>query len=251
MPVMTTPGWPLPACETYNSGPWIRTTLPPALSRGPARCCLSPRSPISCSRTPLRSAKSSRRTPTCAGRADRRRALHRLRAASQRLRARARARACVAAASPHTLERSVYVWVASLMLIGVCALWQPVPGVVWQLQRPWSLGDARRAGGRRLADARTAAVIDHSELGGTPCASRPGGRDGVSGRQARTAGSAIRSTSGGFCSSSASATMTMTRLVFAVVSSAYILVAIPFEERSMRASSGGAYDATCSRCAGN
>ena len=37
-------------------------------------------------------------------------------------------------------------------------------------------------------------------------------------------------------------TMTMTRFVFAVVSCVYILVAIPFEERSIRASSGEAYD---------
>ena len=37
-------------------------------------------------------------------------------------------------------------------------------------------------------------------------------------------------------------TMTMTRFVFAVVSCVYILVAIPFEERSMRASSQGAYE---------
>jgi protein-S-isoprenylcysteine O-methyltransferase Ste14 len=34
----------------------------------------------------------------------------------------------------------------------------------------------------------------------------------------------------------------MTRFVFAVVSCAYILVAIPFEERSLRRSSNGAYD---------
>jgi protein-S-isoprenylcysteine O-methyltransferase Ste14 len=37
-------------------------------------------------------------------------------------------------------------------------------------------------------------------------------------------------------------TMTMTRLVLAVVSSVYLLVAIPFEERTLRAQSGGAYD---------
>ena len=37
-------------------------------------------------------------------------------------------------------------------------------------------------------------------------------------------------------------TMTMTRLVFAVISSAYIVIAIPFEERTLRAHSGGAYD---------
>ena len=36
--------------------------------------------------------------------------------------------------------------------------------------------------------------------------------------------------------------MTMTRLVFAVVSSLYVLIAIPFEERSLVASSNGAYD---------
>ena len=37
-------------------------------------------------------------------------------------------------------------------------------------------------------------------------------------------------------------TMTMTRFVFAVVSCAYIVIAIPFEERSIRAASGAAYD---------
>jgi protein-S-isoprenylcysteine O-methyltransferase Ste14 len=37
-------------------------------------------------------------------------------------------------------------------------------------------------------------------------------------------------------------TMTMTRFVFAVVSCIYLLVAIPFEERSLRRSTNGAYD---------
>jgi hypothetical protein len=36
--------------------------------------------------------------------------------------------------------------------------------------------------------------------------------------------------------------MTLTRLVFAVTSSVYLLIAIPFEERSLRRSSQGAYD---------
>jgi hypothetical protein len=36
--------------------------------------------------------------------------------------------------------------------------------------------------------------------------------------------------------------MTMTRFVFAVVSCIYLLVAIPFEERSLRRSTNGAYD---------
>jgi hypothetical protein len=37
-------------------------------------------------------------------------------------------------------------------------------------------------------------------------------------------------------------TMTMTRFVFAVVSCTYVLMAIPFEERSIRKTAGGAYD---------
>ena len=36
--------------------------------------------------------------------------------------------------------------------------------------------------------------------------------------------------------------MTMTQLVFAVTSSVYLLIAIPFEERSLRRSSAGSYD---------
>ena len=36
------------------------------------------------------------------------------------------------------LERSLYVWVASLMLLGVVAVWQPVAGELWHLSVPWS-----------------------------------------------------------------------------------------------------------------
>jgi protein-S-isoprenylcysteine O-methyltransferase Ste14 len=36
--------------------------------------------------------------------------------------------------------------------------------------------------------------------------------------------------------------MTMTRLVFAIASSIYVLIAIPLEERSLVATSNGAYD---------
>jgi protein-S-isoprenylcysteine O-methyltransferase Ste14 len=36
--------------------------------------------------------------------------------------------------------------------------------------------------------------------------------------------------------------MTATRLTFALVSSAYLLLAIPLEERTLRATTGGKYD---------
>ena len=35
---------------------------------------------------------------------------------------------------PPALERSVYVWIASLLFIGVCGLWQPVPGRWWEVE---------------------------------------------------------------------------------------------------------------------
>ncbi|HEY6361945.1 MAG TPA: hypothetical protein VIX63_12610, partial [Vicinamibacterales bacterium] len=47
--------------------------------------------------------------------------------------ARERVRARVAQLVPPGLERSFYVWVASLLFIAVCALWQPVSGVLWRI----------------------------------------------------------------------------------------------------------------------
>src|SRR5262249_8743498 len=35
-----------------------------------------------------------------------------------------------------SLERSVYVWISSILLILVCALWEPIPGLVWQFTSP-------------------------------------------------------------------------------------------------------------------
>jgi protein-S-isoprenylcysteine O-methyltransferase Ste14 len=34
---------------------------------------------------------------------------------------------------PTSLERSIYVWIAGLLLIAVCALWRPVPGIAWDV----------------------------------------------------------------------------------------------------------------------
>ncbi|HXH23945.1 MAG TPA: hypothetical protein VNI78_01775, partial [Vicinamibacterales bacterium] len=42
-------------------------------------------------------------------------------------------RAWVARRVPASLERSLYVWVASLLLVAVCELWQPVGGVAWSV----------------------------------------------------------------------------------------------------------------------
>jgi methanethiol S-methyltransferase len=155
--------------------------------------------------------------------------------------ARQRVRAAVQRVVPPRLERSFYVWVASVLFIAVCASWQPVPGVGWSARGPvqWALV-ALQAIGIWLT-LHSAAMIDILELSGV--------------RQLSNRASAIEFKTSGpygwvrhpiytgwmllvFCVP----VMTMTRLVFAVVSSAYLLLAIPFEERSLRDSTEGAYE---------
>ena len=50
--------------------------------------------------------------------------------------ARSGAKAWIARRVPRGLERALYVWVASLLFMSVCWLWQPVPGVAWQTSGP-------------------------------------------------------------------------------------------------------------------
>jgi len=145
------------------------------------------------------------------------------------------------------LERSFYVWVASLLFIAVCKLWLPLPGIVWDVD-----GAARfiliflQIGGITFS-VYSAAAIDIWELAGirqlnsqlpTPNSQKE--------FEFKTTGpyGLVRHPIylGWFLIVFAVGTMTMTRFVFAIVSCAYILLAIPFEERSLRRSSNGAYD---------
>lgn len=152
--------------------------------------------------------------------------------------ARQAVRARVARLVAPSLERSVYVWVASALFVAVCALWQPVPGVAWQVEGPWRwLLVAGQATGIWLT-LRSAAIIDVLELSGVRQLSpmRPT-------IEFKTAGPYgwVRHPiySGWFLLVFCVPAMTMTRLVFAITSSVYLLVAIPFEERSMRATASG------------
>ena len=156
--------------------------------------------------------------------------------------ARLRVRAWVARIVPADLERSWYVWIASALFVAVCLFWQPVEGVAWRLSGParW-LAFAAQGVGIWLT-LHSAAVIDIFELSGIRQLSPRAGRF-----EFKTAGPYgwVRHPiyTGWFLFVLGAPTMTMTRLVFAVVSCVYLLVAIPLEERSIRASSAGAYDA--------
>ena len=154
--------------------------------------------------------------------------------------ARAGVREWVARHVPHR-ERAVYVWIASLLFIGVCALWQPVGGVLWDVGgAPRAVLLVMQALGAYLT-LRSAAVIGVWQLAGVAAA------DASTTGEFTTSGPYgwVRHPiySGWLLLVFAVAAMTGTRFTFAVVSSAYLLLAIPFEERSLRAASDGTYDA--------
>lgn len=158
-------------------------------------------------------------------------------------------RAWVARTLPAPLERSCYVWIASVLFLAVCALWRPVPGVAWQAEglMVWALRLLQVAG--IWITIRSAAILDIRELAGvTQVDDRsPGAPDETRPADVfRTTGPYgwVRHPiySGWFLMVLAASPMTMTRLVFAIVSCAYLLIAMPFEERSMRASASGAYE---------
>jgi hypothetical protein len=151
-----------------------------------------------------------------------------------------------------TLERSFYVWIASALFIAVCALWRPVAGGAWRVTQPaavWLIAAAQLVG--VWLALRSASLIDIRELSGLKQVDAVGRAlsgppSVVDPPEFKTRGPYgwVRHPiySGWFLMVFAVSDMTMTRLVFAITSSLYLLIAIPFEERSLRRSSHGAYD---------
>jgi protein-S-isoprenylcysteine O-methyltransferase Ste14 len=164
---------------------------------------------------------------------------------------------------PAGLERSAYVWLASLLFLAVCIYWQPVAGVAWRVEGPavW-LARLLQAAGAWLT-VRSAAILDIWDLSGVKQIQAGGA--GKAGGQDRASASAHSPTSptrptgefktsgpygwvrhpiyaGWFLIVFAASPMTNTRLVFAIASTVYLLVGMHLEERSMRATSNGAYE---------
>ena len=157
--------------------------------------------------------------------------------------ARTPVRLWVARLVPAPLERSFYVWSASLLLIAVCALWRPVPGVAWEADGMllWALRLLQATG--VWLTLRSAAILDIRELAGVAFRTPD---PQASEAEFRTTGPYgwVRHPiyTGWFLIVFAAAPMTLTRLVFALVSCAYLLIAMPLEERSMRAAETRAYE---------
>jgi protein-S-isoprenylcysteine O-methyltransferase Ste14 len=144
------------------------------------------------------------------------------------------------------LERSVYVWTASVLFILVCAWWLPVPGVAWQVDWPWAAAlAALQLAGVAIA-LRASAQLDVLSLAG------------VRQTWTDTAGAApelIRTGLYGLVRHPIyfgwvlmvwpTPRMTGTRLAFAVLSTLYLALAVPFEERSLRREFGPLYERYC------
>jgi protein-S-isoprenylcysteine O-methyltransferase Ste14 len=141
------------------------------------------------------------------------------------------------------LERSAYVWLSSLLFLGVMASWQPVGGVAWRAtgSLAWLLVAVQLAG---LAVTLTAAsALDvlslsglRQALGQMPSGPTPLLETGLY----RLVRHPVYL--GWVLMVWATPAMTGTRLVFAAVSTAYLVAAIPLEERSLRREFGEEYE---------
>ena len=154
--------------------------------------------------------------------------------------ARSGAKAWIADVIPPSLERSVYVWIASALFLGVTWMWVPLPGIAWELTGPWKwAGHAAQLGGFWLI-SRASGLLDPLELAGIrqlkgrarPVEFKASGPFGLVRHPIYL---------GWILIVFGAPLMTMSRLVMAVVSSSYLVIAIPWEERSLIQAFGDRY----------
>jgi methanethiol S-methyltransferase len=142
-------------------------------------------------------------------------------------------------------ERTVFVWTASLLFLGVCSAWRAVTGTVWTVEGAgaWAFY-AMRLFGIALT-LRAAAILDVWELAGTrPPRHAPGNTGGEATFTRRGPYGWVRHPiyAAWFLVVFAVPNMTATQLVFAVVSCAYLFIGMVFEERSLVRAAPRAYE---------
>jgi protein-S-isoprenylcysteine O-methyltransferase Ste14 len=149
---------------------------------------------------------------------------------------------------PAPIERSVYVWTASLLFLAVCLLWRRVPGTVYDITGTPALIFLTGQAAGVLLIMRAAAALDMLELAGIRQAQSP--QSAASSGSIET--SILTETGvygivrhpiylGWLLLTWCVPRLTVDRLLFAAVSAAYILIAIPFEERSLMGVHGAPY----------
>ena len=161
--------------------------------------------------------------------------------------ARTRMRDMIRRRVPPHLERALYTWTASLLFLAVCALWRPVPGVLYELPGPWWwLGVAVQTAGIALT-YRGSAALDVLDLAGVRQVRTADGENPPQHTALETGGvyGIVRHPIylGWVLLVFGTPTMTATRLTFAAISTAYLAIAVPWEERSLVEVFGADYEA--------
>jgi protein-S-isoprenylcysteine O-methyltransferase Ste14 len=152
--------------------------------------------------------------------------------------ARTRVKEQLARSLPADVLRSIYVWIASALFMLVFVAWRPVGGELYTATGVLAiaLGVVQLMG--LWITARGVARIDPLELAGI----RPAAQ--TQGLQVTGPYRWVRHPlySGWLLMVFGAAQMTGDRLIFAATTTAYLIAAIPWEERSLRQSFGDAYD---------
>ena len=158
--------------------------------------------------------------------------------------ARSGMRELVRRALPLYLERAAYIWVSSLLFAAVCWWWLPVPGRVYRLAGFWWWGGmAVQAAGVVLTYLGSSA-IDPLDLAGI--------RQVLRSPHGSPAHMPLRTTGvyalvrhpiylGWILLVFGTPSLNGTRLVFAAVSTLYLAIAVPWEERALLATFGAEY----------
>ncbi len=154
--------------------------------------------------------------------------------------ARTGAKAWIARRLPPNLERSVYVWAASVLFLAVCWLWRPLPGVIWQVRGPGLALYVAQLFGVVLTIA-AARLVGVWELAGV---TQPDPNRLVK-FSATGPFSLVRHPIylGWILIVFPSPVMTTSQWLFAVTSTLYLIAAIPLEEASLVEAYGDAYRA--------
>lgn len=147
-------------------------------------------------------------------------------------------KAAVSRLVPDRLLRSTYVWTASALLIVVCGAWQPIGGDLYHIGG-WlaAINIAVQLAGLLLI-VLSVKAIDPLELAGIRNAGRGG--DLQAGGPYRLVRHPVYL--GWILIVFGQAHMTGDRLTFAVISSIYLAIAIPWEERSLEEQFGASYE---------
>lgn len=156
--------------------------------------------------------------------------------------ARTGVKAAIGARVSPALERAIYVWIASLLFALTLWAWSPVPGVAWRVTGAWAwLLALGCLAGIVLTGLATAALNPLGLAGIRQAYGQPVADDALS---TRGVYGIVRHPIylGWVLMVWCLPAMTGTRLVFAAISTLYLVLAIPLEERAMRRTLGPAYE---------